>query len=99
MLGAATTVSWKVFDTLALLVSVAVTVTDTGPTAEVVPLIVPAVDIVNPAGRPVALHVNGGTPLVAVRVSVYLPPDEALGSDVAAMLGGGCTDSVTVPRS
>lgn len=69
MLGAVTTASWKVFVVTAPLASVTVTVTVTGgPTAVVVPLIVPPGEIVSPAGNPVAVHVYGGVPFDTVRV-------------------------------
>ena len=63
--------TWKLKDAepVAPVESVALTVTDDVPAVVGVPETTPAADIARLAGRPVAVHLYGAVPPVAVRVS------------------------------
>ncbi len=74
-----------------------VTVIDTVLVPAVVgfPLMAPlAASIVRPAGRPVADHVYGVVPPLALTVALYAPPTTPPGSDVVVMFGGAMTVNI-----
>src|SRR5690348_12220740 len=62
-----------------------VTVTLDVPGAVGVPAIAPAVDMLRPPGKPVALHASGATPPVAANAAVYADPTVPLAAAVVVI--------------
>ena len=88
-------VTEKLLDVLAPAASFTVTMMVAAPGAVGVPVIVPAADMLRPAGSPVALNVSGAVPPVAAKLAVYAVPTVPLGA-LAVGIARGAAAMVTL---
>ena len=89
--GGSAIVTAKLFDALTPAASLTLTTMVAAPGAVGVPEIVPAADMLRPAGSPLALKVYGAVPPDAAKPALYAVPTVPLGAEAVVIANAAGT--------